>query len=156
MNGWSFIIRGLEKSLCWPCKKLKKKKKSFGLLDCVHLLQECANHSFQADIPTKGNLEPFLSGHMNMSGNLTCFIDLMQQLPTAYSLQPQSGGYIFNIPSMFSVLWPFLWYRLPFLQHTPHTHTHTPNIIVEALGYFQLVRKKPCKARVGSLASVNK
>lgn len=86
-----------------------KKKKGFGLLECVHLLQEGANHSFQADVPTKGNLEPFLSGHMNMSRNLTCFINLISSI-----LQPTASIWnnVFNIPSMFSVLWPFLWYRL--------------------------------------------
>lgn len=32
------------------------KKRNFGPLECVHLLQECASHSLQVDILTKGNL----------------------------------------------------------------------------------------------------
>lgn len=107
----------------------KKKKKSFGFLECVHLLHECVNCSFQADVPTNGNLEAFLAGCMNMSGNRTCFIDLTQQHPAATTCSNA-----FNTLSTFSLL------------QTSISSTYTPDIIIlQALAHVLLVRKKPCK-----------
>lgn len=103
-----------------------KKKKGFGLLEWVHLLQECANYSFQVDILTKGNRTP--SRHMNVSRNLTFFINQISSI----SLQLQyRATYSTDRPC-------FLFY-----DNFSDTDSHTPNIIiVKALMDFLLVGKK--------------